>query len=250
MFGQTISRVWTFETSALTEAYHRLMFVAESGQDFALLAGDSGSGRTTLLKTVEKDLKRSGCGTISVGLSALNQTGLLWHLCGALSIAPGTDAAESAMLTAIRDEMLGRTHIGQRSVILLDDLDRAAEDVAPLLSFLRGLNRETRGMVVTLATADVRYSCPTADAGFRVLAPRLTSDESYAFVTAKLEANEVPSERVSEDGRQTLADLADGNLALLVRYCELTTVATTAEGSPPCFDGAEVRDLLGQVLCA
>lgn len=250
MFGQTIPQTWTFETPALTEAYHRLMFVAESGQDIALLVGDSGSGRTTLLKSVEKDLKRIGCGTISVGLAALNQTGLLWHLCGALSIAPGTQATAASMLASIRDEMLGRTHIGQRTVVLLDDMDRAVEDVTPLLSFLRGLNSETNGMVITLASARPQYSSPVGDAGFRVTTSRLTADESYDFVVAKFEQNQVPPERLSDDGRQTLADLAEGNLTLLNRFCELTSIAMNAEGGPACFDGVEVRDLLGQVLNA
>jgi len=228
MFGQTPGATWNFESPAHTEALSRLLYVAEQGEPFVLLVGARGTGKTTLLRQVQSECSRFGHSAVLINVAALDDASFLWHLCGGLSIALRGEQSRTEMLAAIRDEIAGRALCQHETVVILDDLHRAAEDLSPLIQFLSALNGQTEGAVSVVAAAEPApaMSCTTQSA-LRVELNPLSDAESKQFASGLLQSKQIPSTRITSEALDSIADFGQGSPARLARLCEMLKVAVS-----------------------
>ena len=229
MFGQAIEKSWFFSSSVHTEAVSRLLFVAEQGEPFVFLQGEHGFGKSTLLKQVQAECSRYGHSTVLINVAALDQTAFLWHLCGGLSIVPRAEQTQSQLMTAVRDELVGRSLCNHRTVILLDDFTRAAENVTPIIDFLSAINQQTDGAVCVIAAAE-SVTSPELQrlSALKVHLRRLTAADSRAFALEYLGFLAVPQDAVTDDAVDAIIERSEGSAAQLTRLCRLVGVAVEA----------------------
>ncbi|MEO2013280.1 MAG: ATP-binding protein [Fuerstiella sp.] len=243
MFGQAIEKSWFFSSSVHTEAVSRLLYVAEQGEPFVFLQGDHGCGKSTLLKQVQAECTRYGHSTVLINLAALDQPAFLWHLCGGLSIVPRAEQSQTQLMSAIRDELVGRSLCSHRTVILLDDFTRAAEDVAPIIDFLSAINQQTDGAVSVIAAGEFVTSPELQRlSALKVHLRRLTDADTSAFALEYLQFLAVPLEAVTSDAVAAIVERPHGSAAQLKRLCQLISVAV--EATPNLVIDAEVLTVL------
>ncbi|MCP4784302.1 MAG: ATP-binding protein [Fuerstiella sp.] len=243
MFGQAIEKPWFFSSSVHTEAVSRLLYVAEQGEPFVFLQGDHGCGKSTLLKQVQAECSRYGHSTVLINLAALDQVAFLWHLCGGLSIVPRVEQSQTQLMSAIRDELVGRSLCNHRTVILLDDFARTAEDIAPIIDFLSAINQQTDGAVSVIAAGE-SVTSPELQrlSALKVHLRRLTEADTNAFALEFLQFLAVPPETVTGDAVAAIVERAQGSAAQLTRLCQLVSVAV--EATPNLVVDAEVLAVL------
>ncbi|MDG1896239.1 MAG: ATP-binding protein [Fuerstiella sp.] len=243
MFGQAIEKSWFFSSSVHTEAVSRLLFVAEQGEAFVFLQGEHGFGKSTLLKQVQAECSRYGHSTVLINLAALDQTAFLWHLCGGLSIVPRAEQSQTQLMTAVRDELVGRSLCNHQTVILLDDFTRTAEDVAPIIDFLSSINQQTDGAVSVIAAAE-SVTSPELQrlSALKVHLRRLTDADSHAFALEFLGFLAVPEDAVANDAVDAIIARSEGSAAHLTRLCRLVSVAV--EATPDLVIDANVLTIL------
>lgn len=230
MFGQNVDKLWYFESSAHAEAQNRLMYVAEQGEPFVLLMGDRGLGKSSILNRVQEECRRFGHSCVLMNVAALDEDAFLWHLCGGLSIIPGGEPSRSRMMTAIRDELSGRALCNHRTVILLDDLNRAGADLSLMIQFLSAINEQTDGGVSVIGASEGVLSPGLQQlSALRVQISALGEQDSRAFVRGLLNAQEIAS--VSEDGLTAIAEYCKGSPAQLARVCELVRITNATNPS-------------------
>jgi len=226
MFGQSVDNVWYFESAVHLEAQSRLMYVAEQGEPFVLLSAGQGMGKTRLLKHVQEESRRFGHSAMLINVAALDESAFLWHLCGGLSIIPQDHPSRSQMMSAIRDEISGRTLCHHQTVLLLDDLNRAGDDLSMMIQFLIGVNQQTNGGISVIAAADGSLSPQLQQlSALRVQLPRLSDEDARSFVTGCLKSLKVKASRVTADGMAAIVKSCEGSPDQLTRTCELLKIA-------------------------
>ncbi|MEZ6127419.1 MAG: ATP-binding protein [Planctomycetaceae bacterium] len=226
MFGQSVENAWYFESAVHLEAQNRLMYVAEQGEAFVLLLAAQGMGKTRLLNRVQEECRRFGHSVVLMNVAAMDDDAFLWHLCGGLSIIAQDHPSRSEMMLAIRDEISGRTLCHHQTVLLLDDLNRAGDNLHGMIQFLMAVNQQTGGGISVIAAADGTL-CPQLQqlSALRVGLPQLSDDDSLAFVAGCLKSLKVRSGRVTADGMGAIVESCAGSPDRLTRTCELLKIA-------------------------
>lgn len=225
MFGQSVDRLWYFESSAHTEALNRLMYVAEQGEPFVLLLGERGLGKSGVLNRVQEECRRFGHSCVLINVAALDEDAFLWHLCGGLSIILRDNCTRSQMMSAIRDEISGRALCNHRTVILLDDLNRSGEDLSLMIQYLSAINQQSDGGVSVIGAAEGNLSPELCSlSALRVQLPKLSDQDSQEFVTGALSSEEFAS--VTDEGLTAIIECCGGSPAQLTRICELLKITT------------------------
>lgn len=226
MFGQSVDKLWYFESSIHEEAHNRLMYVAEQGEPFVLLLGERGLGKTCVLNRVQSECRRFGHSSVMINVAALDEDAFLWHLCGGLSIIPGEGQSRSQMMSAIRDEISGRVVCNHQTIVLLDDLHRAGADLSLMVQFLSAINQQTAGGVSVIATAEGALSPAWQQlSALKVQLTNLSESDSRAFVEGMLASVDIGN--VTEDGLTAIVESCHGSPAQLSRICEMIQVAAT-----------------------
>ncbi|MEF3280367.1 MAG: AAA family ATPase [Elusimicrobiota bacterium] len=76
-FENTNDGTFFFESDSHKEAYSRIKYVIEDRQSCAMLSGGYGTGKTFILKTIEKELSRKGYLFSFVANPSVDETGIL-----------------------------------------------------------------------------------------------------------------------------------------------------------------------------
>ncbi len=230
MFGQPTAKSWYFSGAVQAEALNRLLYVAEQGESFVLLQGDSGVGKTTLLNQVQAECRRSGMSAIRINMAALNQDAFLWQLCGALSIVPQRDQSPSTLMSAIRDEISGRVLCRHKTVLLLDDLHRAIESPEPLIQYLTAVNQQSNGGITVIAATENGLNPGLQNlSALKVNLSRLGADEAEYFIEEKLKIVGVSRESVLDDAITEIIAYGNGSPGRLTRLCDILKIANTTD---------------------
>jgi general secretion pathway protein A len=247
MFGQTVDKMWYFESPVHEEAQNRLMYVAEQGEPFVLLVGERGLGKSSVLHRVQAECRRYGHSSVMINVAALDEDAFLWHLCGGLSINPSEGQSRSQMMNSIRDEVSGRAVCNHRTIILLDDLNRAGADLSLMVQFLSAINQQTAGGVSVIAATEGSLSPDLQQlSALRVQLSRLDQPDSRAFVEGMLESADVDT--VTADGLAAIVESGEGSPAQLSRICELIKVA--AKTNPGLKINSDVLSVLTEETLA
>ncbi|MGB4736979.1 MAG: ATP-binding protein [Fuerstiella sp.] len=230
MFGQPAAKSWYFSGAVQAEALNRLLYVAEQGESFVLLQGDQGVGKTILLNQVQSECRRSGMSAILINMAALDQAAFVTQLCGALSIVAGQNQSQGSLMTAIRDEIAGRTLCNHKTVVLLDDLHRTTESPEPVIQFLTAINHQTAGGITVIAATENGLSDRLQRlSALKVNLSRLNPDDAESFVHEKLRIAGVAADCMTDDAMVEILQYGDGSPGRLKRVCDVLKIANTTD---------------------
>lgn len=248
MFGHQPGAPFEFHGPTFTEALSRLMYVVEQGAPFVLLAGETGCGRTTLLRTVETECRRNGISALTLNAAGLDRPAFLQQLSRGLCVVPGPEQTAAEAMAAIRDELTGRGFCSHATVILIDDLEAAADDLSAAIRFLTALNESTQGQVTVIAGCRHQPALPLQTlSALRVQLPPLTDEESVDFASAFLAEVQFDAEQLTADAEHYLVEFGEGSPARLARICEILCLAAAADPAVQ-FDRAALQRLSEETL--
>ena len=248
MFGQLAQEIdWVFKTQGHTEAINRLLYLVEKGEVFSLLEGGSGTGKSTVLRRTAEELASTGRRPLRQNVASLDCRATLWHLCGSLSIFCRSGADPSELMMMVRDELLARAGCRYQTVVMLDDVDFAQENIGSVLHLLTSIAEASDGQISVIAAAErpLTFSLRKGTA-LRVRLEPLPELEAVEFALRRLAHLNCPVEQITDTGWQAITDLACGLPAQLLRICQILHVVTSMEAGP--IDKALVQNAARELL--
>jgi general secretion pathway protein A len=174
------------------EALARLHFLVEERRRFALVAGISGTGKSTLLVRFAGELRRGGAAVALANLTHVEPRELVWEL----AIGLGAMAEESAPLFRqwrILGDRLAELRYEQRAaVVLFDELGQASSDalgiVTRLVNFAPGSPLPLTVVAAANSDAIARLGRRLSDiADLRVELPAWTLAETTDYLQTALQ---------------------------------------------------------------
>ena len=253
MFGRKVELPRFVETPTQLEAIYRLLYLIDSSARFAFVEGSSGSGKTTVLLQIKENLQRKQFFCPFVNVSGMDCEALLWQIACAFSLDASSQRNRAELLLAIRDELQGRVQCGQRTVILLDDIDFGFSDIDMAIRFLIAAAGQGEGLVTVVMTGSQAIATAfTRDSELSVPLPPLTEQESMSFIGESLtlesaRANTTTDQVVCQSAVSVIAEIAKGNLAKLSQLCHMLRVVH--ETSPTMkINDKVVREVADELL--
>ena len=247
MFGQATQSTWFFDSSVHREAVCRLLYLVDSHEPFGVVYGPDGSGRTRVLSKLREELQRTGTVVLSLNLAGMDDESALWQLASCVGSIVRSGMKRYELLSAVRDELIGRGLCGVQTVIMLDDMHRTAGDMNPLLRLLVTMNPHCQGLLTVIAASDTPLPVHTAEhALVRVSLSVLDTAESSDFVRTLARRHSIGGSGLDESAVRAVSEAAQGNTAGMARICELLRVVL--EASPETrITGDTVRAVLDEL---
>lgn len=229
MFGQKKQTAWFFASAVHLEAVSRLLYLIEVGEPFGVICGPDGSGRTRILTRLREEIERTGKFVVSLNVSGLDENAALAEVTSAVSSSVRRGMARHELVSVLRDEMAGRMHCGVHTVLLIDDLHRAQND---LESFLRvmaalnaGCNSGGHGKLTVVVTSDRPLANGLSmESLLQIRLSPLDAVESSNFVRSLVRRHNIPAACLDDSAVRAIYDLSCGNAARMSRVCALLAV--------------------------
>lgn len=225
MFGQKTQPEWFFDSSVHLEAVSRLLYLVENREPIGLLQGADGSGRTRVLSRLREELTATGATVIMIDLAGMDEDSALWQCLESLSARTRPNMKRHELLSLLRDELAGRARCGVMTVVLLDNMQRAAADMTGLLRILMAMNSQCHGMLTAVVASNCRLpdSIP-CDLLVPVQLPELDSAESSDFVRSLISQQSEHPSSIDESAVRAISITSVGNAAKMARLCALLRV--------------------------
>lgn len=232
----------------------KLAYAFEQNLEAAVLIGESGTGKTTLLQRLAAHLADEGHAVVDLYFPQLDVDGLLSFIANELDDAPSP--------TLRRDELLRRIAASARRLaeqnrglaIVIDDAhlltgSAAIECLHQLLNL-----RERTGVRMTIVLAGQRtllatLSCMPAFAqrvGITATLFPLDASEAGEYTRELLQSAEGGSMLIDDDALQAIARLTGGVPRAINRLCEMATVVAAANGASR-LTLADVQTVTGEL---
>jgi general secretion pathway protein A len=128
-----------YPTASSNEALARIEHLVEAGRRLGALLGESGFGKTLLLKVAARRLARNSCLVASVDCEGLTTREMLWQITTGLAATPREDADVGRLWRQIADRVLENRLQQVATVLLIDNAGQAGPDVLTQLMRLSRL---------------------------------------------------------------------------------------------------------------
>lgn len=219
-------RAW-FPGGDHDEALSRMLYLVECGRGCGLIHGTSGSGKSRLLREIQKQARNAATTIVPLNLTGVDRTTFA-VLC-ANGGGAGLDAmtAPSVVWTFLEDWLRGRALVRRRVIWLFDDLDAARESLAPELMRLGRIGERT-GVSSVMIVAGQQSHGDAALTTFADFVMELTPwDESTSreFVAQILTDAGRSADVITDAAWSELMTAAEGNPQRLLRMMEIALVA-------------------------
>ena len=122
-----------FAGASHTEALFRLEHLVESECRCAVVAGPSGTGKSTVLAVFVAECRRAGLEAVAIDVTGLDSLQLLERLAQRLGVTSQAHGRPVALWTEVTDALVGRVLSGHGCVLVVDHLDRAGNDCQQLV---------------------------------------------------------------------------------------------------------------------
>lgn len=139
---------------AYEEALARLHFLAEGTWRLGLVLGATGTGKTLLYEVFANELKSTRIQVGRVNLRGVEPGELLWQLCVELGTAPDAGESTIAMWRRLSDRLVEFRYQQIKTLLLLDDLDRALPGVCDAVARLLEREAAASGRLSIVASGD------------------------------------------------------------------------------------------------
>jgi general secretion pathway protein A len=236
-FSLTPDPAFLYLSRQHTMALTMLEYGLESQAAFSLLTGDIGSGKTTLVRRLLRDLGAQ----VTVGLISHTHSRFQsihgWAL-SALGIAPADDS-EIASYEALVDSFVREYAQGRRTLLILDEAQNLSLEVLEELRLLSNVNSETDLVLQILLIGQPELRIKLARPELRQFAQRISVDfhlrpldleETQAYVRHRLTVAGGRPDILLPDALELIYARTDGVPRLLNQYCDMALVYAFAEG--------------------
>ena len=128
-FRSCLDPQFFYQSPTHEEAIARLHFLVDQRRRLGLLMGQSGSGKSMLLRVFAEQLRRRGCQVANVDLFGIGPAEMLHQLTGGFGLNLNASAPVSRLWRALTDRLAEYRYQQFEAIILLDDADRASRQV-------------------------------------------------------------------------------------------------------------------------
>lgn len=248
MFGQTAESPFSFDCLPTTEALNRLLYVVDSGEPFVTLTAPDGTGKSTLLRRVRAEATQPGLSVTFLNATAQDETALWNQLCRSLVGIDGAEMSRADLMKRIRDELSGRHLCRRRTLLIIDDLHRAAEELSGAIQYLISIADDVpAGLTVIAAMEGLPDRSLVSLSALRVELQPLDTEDSLRFTCELLNSLQADLTRIAPAALQSIASFGMGYPARLLRICDLCNVALNAD--PDLYvDSGTIHALSGETL--
>lgn len=214
-----------------------LEYGLESQAAFALLTGEVGSGKTTLIRRLIRDLD----GQVALGLISHTHGGFRsihpWAL-SALAIVPADDS-EIACYEALVDAFVREYARGRRTLLIVDEAQNLSPALLEELRLLSNVNSEKDLVLQVLLVGQPELRATLARPELRQLAQRISVDwhlrpleraETLAYVRHRLAAAGGPADLFTDEALEEVHCRSGGVPRLVNQLCDIALVYGYAGG--------------------
>ena len=150
-------RRFFFQSPTHDEALARLQFLVENDRRLAVLTGQTGVGKSMLLRLFADQLRQQGIEVALVNLIGLPAEELVWTVADQLHAGPAAGDPMPILWRKISDRLVAQRYQQLKTVVLFDDAGEAA--VTTRASLVRLIQSDTSGenrLTVVLSTTPDR----------------------------------------------------------------------------------------------
>lgn len=138
------------------ESLARLHYLIDHHKRIGLLVGPDGSGKTSVLNELAREVRHGGAQVVSLNLRAVDDYGFLWTLAAGLNCRIRATDTARRLWQSIADAFEANRYLQLPTVLLLDDADQAGSEVmASVTRLVNGCLTDDSATTVILS-ANVR----------------------------------------------------------------------------------------------
>ncbi len=224
-----------YPTAGQNEALARIEYLVDSRRRLGALLGESGAGKSLLLRVAAERLARKGCVVVILDVLGASTREVLWHIACGLKTPPREDADASWLWRQIIDRVAENRIQQVASVLLVDDAGQAGPDL--MTQFVRlvrlDMSPSARWTIVLTAEAAqaARWNETLRSAvDLRIEVGTWVAEDTVGFIqTSLVEAGRF--EPVFEESAMTaLHELSGGVPRLVTRLADYALLAGSAAG--------------------
>lgn len=139
-FRSVLSADSYYPSASHDEAVARLEYLVETRRRVGVLLGETGVGKSLMLRVAAGRLARRGCALAAVDVVGVGTRDLMWQLAAALGAAP-RDSSDMVHLWRLVADRIAENRLQQtNTVLLVDDAGQAGPDVLTQLVRLARLD--------------------------------------------------------------------------------------------------------------
>lgn len=236
-FGPNRAPAEMFVSTAAEEALVRLDYVVTQRYAGAVLVGESGVGKTLLLRRAAQDWRRQRREVVFLNATGQDRLSLAVALARELG-ADFEDNSTTTLWRELRDRVVARLWSHEACVIICDDVTRGESEVSRLLSALGQITHRDRRPVVIGSCRHEEVHHPVVHRqswyDMQIEIQPWSAEEVQTYLRERLvDAGADPDDVFAEAAMERLAELTGGNprdVNRLAEWCLL--VAAGAEVRP------------------
>jgi general secretion pathway protein A len=240
-FNVTPDPRYLCETDHTREALACLTYCVQARKGFAMLTGDVGTGKTTLLNKLLEELRRDDIATAFVFNPRLNPFQFLDYMMADFGLNFET-RLKSHLLSQFNQWLLERYEAGNTTVLIVDEAQDASAEVLEEIRLLTNLETSSEKLLQIILAGQVELEVKLRLPEFRQLRQRITM-RAKTYPLSLKETHRYIAERLrvaGSDGRQIFAPEAveaahrysEGIPRVINILCEDSLISAFADHKP------------------
>lgn len=238
---------YLYQSAGHRTALDHLEYALQSEAAFVLLTGDIGTGKTTLIRHLLRELPDD---VVAAVIFNTNVTAyqLLKLILREYEVVPDRDKAEN--LERLNERLVYLYGLGKKPMLIIDEAQNLATDALEEVRMLSNLQTDAEPLLQIVMVGQPELKQRIADPSLAQLAQRITvnyhlaplgRDETGRYIAHRLaSAGAQRTDIFAPDGVSAVHDLSDGVPRLINVICDATLLAGYADGLEH-MDEATVR---------
>jgi len=224
-----------YPTAGQNEALARIEYLVDSRRRLGALLGESGAGKSLLLRVAAERLARKGCVVVILDVLGASTREVLWHIACGLKTPPREDADASWLWRQIIDRVAENRIQQVASVLLVDDAGQAGPDLMTQFVRLVRLDMSPSARWTMVLAAESTQAGRWDDTLRNLVDLRIdvhpwAAEETIGYVqTALVDAGRMEP-LFEEAALTTLHELSGGVPRLVARLADYALLAGAAAG--------------------
>ena len=153
-FGSTVDAALAYPSVALSEATARIDYLVNERRRLGVLLGERGLGKSVVLASAARALRQRGAVATIVDTVGISPQELIWRLANDWGGGPHPADEMFHLWRQVEDQLLHHQMLGKPTVLLVDDMGGASDEVMQQLVRLARLNLSPQARWTLLLAAE------------------------------------------------------------------------------------------------